>query len=405
MPALGSSVAEGTVVQWLKKPGDAVARDEAVAVITTDKAEAEVPAPSAGTLTEILVPAGKTVEIGTVLGRMTAQPNAPIMGSDPISAPEAPKTTAPPSARSAPKMGSDPISGAFLSPAVRKLARERSLDLEAVRAMAGSGRNGRVTLRDLQRSLEEREASGPAAGDDVEIPLVGMRAKIAEHMLASKRNAPHVHTVAEIDVSGVVAARKRLGPEFEKRHGFGLSYNAFFLKACATALLESPAVNATLAERDGQRVIVQHRAVHLGMAVALEPSGLVVPVIRNAHELSVRGMAVEAQRLAQRARARQLEPDEVQGGTCTVTNPGVFGNSFGMPIIHQPQAAIIDFGAIKKRVVVLEDAQGSDVIAIRPICFVVLGWDHRIMDGANAARFLQRVVKAIEAMGAESAID
>lgn len=396
MPALGSSVAEGTVVQWLKKPGDAVARDEAVAVITTDKAEAEVPAPSAGTLTEILVPAGKTVEIGTVLGRMSSggsQPQAaPAPGHGP-SAPAAPKAAAP-----APRDAGGVRSGAFLSPAVRKLARERSLDLDAVRAMAGSGRNGRVTLRDLQRSLEEREASGPVAGDDTEIPLVGMRAKIAEHMLASKRNAPHVHTVAEVDVSGVVAARKRLGPEFEKRHGFGLSYNAFFLKACATALLESPAVNATLAERDGQRVIVQHRAVHLGMAVALEPSGLVVPVIRNAHELSVRGMAVEAQRLAQRARARQLEPDEMQGGTCTVTNPGVFGNTFGMPIIHQPQAAIVDFGAIKKRVVVVEDAHGNDVIAIRPVCFVVLGWDHRIMDGATAARFLQRVVRAIEAM-------
>ena len=407
MPALGQSVAEGTVVQWLKKPGDAVARDEAVAVISTDKAEAEVPAPVAGILGEILVPAGRTVEVGTVLGRLrgadgatapaTARAAELQANAAPREAPVAPAPTAP---------GARGEGAAFLSPAVRKLARERGMPFDAVRAVPGSGRNGRVTLGDLQRRLET-DASAPIAAraaspDDVEIiPLVGMRARIAEHMLASKRNAPHVDTVAEVDVSGVVAARRALGPDFEKRHGFGLSFNAFFLKAAATALLEFPGVNAILDERG----IVQHRRVHLGMAVALEPSGLVVPVVRDAQELSIRGMAVEAQRLAMRARARQLSPEEMQGGTFTVTNPGVFGNSFGMPIIHQPQAAILDFGAIKKRVVVVQDAGGNDVIAIRPQCFAVLAWDHRVMDGATAARFLQRVVKEIESFSPQRGID
>lgn len=428
MPALGQSVAEGTVVQWLKKPGDAVARDEAVAVISTDKAEAEVPAPAAGVLAEILVPAGKTVEVGTLLGRMragaAAAGSASAAGSPTAPAAPAPKASAP-VAVIAPASGTLPSGRgegtSFLSPAVRSLARARGISFDDVRAIAGSGRNGRVTLGDLAAWIEkrptpasvafpaaspaampDRAASRPETEADIEvIPMVGMRAKIAEHMLASKRNAPHVDTVAEVDVSGVVAARRELGPAFEKQHGFGLSFNAFFLRAAATALLEFPYVNAILDERG----IVQHRRVHLGMAVALEPSGLVVPVIRDAHELSVRGMAIEAQRLAVRARARQLAPEEMHGGTFTVTNPGVFGNSFGMPIIHQPQAAILDFGAIKKRVVVVQDAQGNDVIAIRPQCFAVLAWDHRIMDGATAAKFLQRVVREIEAFSPARGID
>lgn len=405
MPALGQSVAEGTVMQWLKRPGDAVARDEAVAVISTDKAEAEVPAPAAGILTEILVLAGKTVEVGSVLGRMSTDAAATATAPAPAAAPPAaPAAGRPPD----PAARGEREGGSFLSPAVRHLARERGIAFADVRALAGSGRNGRVTLGDLSAWLARGAADGPGVtarpdsdSDISVIPMVGMRAKIAEHMLASKRNAPHVDTVAEVDVSGVVAARRALGAEFEKRHGVGLSFNAFFLKAAATALLEYPSVNAILDERG----IVQHRRVHLGMAVALEPSGLVVPVIRDAQEFSVRGMAVESARLAGRARSRQLTTDEMLGGTFTVTNPGVFGNSFGMPIIHQPQAAILDFGAIKKRVVVVQDATGNDVIAIRPMCFAVLAWDHRIMDGATAAKFLQRVVREIESFSPDRGID
>jgi len=194
-----------------------------------------------------------------------------------------------------------------------------------------------------------------------------------------------------VDCSALLSARAALAPSFEQRHGFKPSINAFLLKACAAALAEWPQVNAILDERG----IVQHRRVHLGMAVALEPAGLVVPVIRDAQALSLEDVALEAHRLTQRARARQLLPDEMSGGTCTMTNPGVFGNLFGTPIIHQPQAAIIDFGAIRKHVVVVEH-EGADVIAIRPTCLVVLAWDHRMLDGATAAKFLQRLVRGIE---------
>jgi 2-oxoglutarate dehydrogenase E2 component (dihydrolipoamide succinyltransferase) len=388
MPALGQSVAEGTVMKWLKKPGEAVARDESLVAISTDKAETEVPAPEAGTLSEILVPEGATVEVGTVLGRIAASAGARPAATRSSAASVlsvAAGVAAPASART-PRLG-----GSFLSPAVRKLARERGVSAAAVQALPGTGRNARVTLADLMRHLAKGGATPETDDAFAIVPMTGMRLRIAEHMLASKRNAPHVNTVAEIDCSAMVAARKALGPDFEKRHGFGLSFNAFLLRACAAALAEWPQVNAILDERG----IVQHRRVHLGMAVALEPAGLVVPVIHDAHALTLDEIAVEAHRLAERARQRQLLPEEMTGGTCTMTNPGVFGNLFGTPIIHQPQAAIIDFGAIKKHAVVIQH-DGADVIAIRPTCLVVLAWDHRILDGATAAKFLQRLVREVE---------
>ena len=416
MPQLGQSVSEGTVVKWLKAPGDAVARDEGVVAISTDKAEAEVPAPAAGVLAEMLVPEGRVVECGTVLGRLRVE-GAAVAGGD-VPRVEGMGSSARDAASPLPLNRSGRVrDGSFLSPAVRQLAREKGLPDATVRGIEGSGRGARVTHADLVAWLAKSAAASSAPGapeaagivpgqSDFDIvPMTGMRAKIAEHMLAAKRNIPHVNTVAEFDVSAISEARRAHGPAFQARHGFSLSYNAFLLKACATALMDFPAVNAVLEEaREGGSRIVQHHRVHLGMAVALEPSGLVVPVVRDAQAMSVRGLALESQRLADRARKRQLLPDEMQGGTCTMTNPGVFGNLFGTPIIHAPQAAIIDFGAIKKRPVVISGPQG-DSIGIRPTCFVVLAWDHRVMDGASAARFLQRLVRTLEALGPESGID
>ncbi len=388
MPALGQSVAEGTVMDWLKQPGDTVRVDESLAAVSTDKAEAEVPSPAAGVLTSIEVAAGETVDVGTVIATLEIEGEI------------APEVIAAASSAPAPDAGTRQASngpdsrgdGGFLSPAVRKLARERGLSREQVLALTGTGRKGRVTFGDLSDWLE---AGTPGGDEGIEIvPMTGLRQKIAQHMVDAKRSAAHVNTVAEADFSAIVAARTAFGAEFEQRHGFKLSYNAFLLKACATALRAFPQVNAVLDERG----IVQYRDVHLGMAVALEPSGLVVPVVRHADRLSVRELGVEAQRLGVKARARQLTVDEMSGGTSTVTNPGVFGNLFGTPIIHVPQAAIIDFGAIKKRVVVTED----DAIAIRPMAYVVVAWDHRIMDGATAARFLQRLVSELEGMPSDS---
>ena len=432
MPQLGQSVFEGTVLAWLKKPGDVVALDESVVVIQTDKAESELPSPLAGTLAEIVVAAGSTVEVGTVLARLDsaaaavsrgAAPSAGAVAATPnpaagAASPASPRGVGSPrvvsvgprearqGATAVDTLAQHAPGAGFLSPAVRKLARERGVSTEQVLSLDGSGRGGRVTHRDLASwasgtpsvaapaptpapTAAPAPTTSPATEDGVEIiPLTGMRLKIAEHMLAATRNIPHVNTVAEADMSAIDAARRAHGPAFQERHGFGLSWNAFLLRACAEALAEFPLVNAVLDERG----IVTHRSVHLGMAVALEPSGLVVPVIRNAHELTVREIALEAKRLSDLARSRKLTADDMSGGTCTMTNPGVFGNTFGTPIIHAPQAAIIDFGAIKKRVVVV----GDDTIAIRPTCHVVLAWDHRVMDGATAARFLQRLVLALE---------
>ena len=375
MPALGQTVAEGSVVKWLKEAGDAVAADESLVVIATDKAETEVPSPLAGVLAEILVAEGKTVAVGSVIARL-----------DTNAAAELPAGPARPEAR--PPATTE--RSAFLSPAVRRLAREHGLTAADVLAVSGTGRGGRVTHEDLRTWLADPdEAGGGDATSDTEvIPLVGIRARVAEHVSDSRREIPEVTTVTEADMSRLAGIRARHAEAFRQRHGFKLSWNAFLLAASARALAEAPMVNARLEGRS----IVTNRRVHLGMAVALEPTGLAVPVLRDAHAKSVRELALEAKRLADLARSGGLGPDDMAGGTCTVTNPGVFGTLFGTPVIHHPQAAIVDFGAIKKRVVVTPD----DAIAVRLMAYVVLAWDHRVLDGAEASRFLQRLVEILE---------
>ena len=431
MPQMGVSVAEGTVAEWRKRPGDWVEADETIVEISTDKVETEVPSPATGRVSEILVEVGRTVDVGTPLARIDtaarpgeahsdeSAPSAeassggePGAGDEPPPAgddrPEAGPTVVEPAAGSAgpvPSAGSAPAgdgrggagrrSGGHappISPVVRRIAAEQGVDLEDV---PGTGRRGRVTKRDVLAFLERRTA--PAASDaplHIESPyreeaeqvadgdaaaaseLSVMRRQIGEHMLRSLRTAAHCTTIVEADMSRVEAARGRL------------SYLPFVARATIAALREHPALNATL---EGDR-LTMHEDVHLGIAVSLGEDGLIVPVVRNAHELSHEGLASRIADLADRARRRRLDPEEVKGGTFTITNPGRFGALLATPIINQPQVAILDLEAVVRRPVVV----GADSIAIRPMTYLCMSWDHRALDGAQAAQFLGSVRRNLE---------
>jgi 2-oxoglutarate dehydrogenase E2 component (dihydrolipoamide succinyltransferase) len=357
MPQMGVSVAEGTIVEWRKRVGDWVERDEPIVDISTDKVETEVPSPESGRVTEILVEAGATVDVATVLARID-------VAARPGVAHEVEQRAEPP-----------------VTPVVRRIAAEHGIDLSKV---AGSGRLGRVTKKDVMAHVVDgkpepvlhsespyREEE-PAAGT----PLSPMRRSIADHMVRSLQTAAHCTTVVEADMSAVEAARGRL------------SYLPFVARAAIAALREHPQLNATL---DGDRMTV-HEEVHLGIAVALGDDGLIVPVVRNAHELSHEGLAARIADLAERARGKRLSPDETRGGTFTITNPGRYGALLATPIINQPQVAILDLEAVVKRPVVV----GGDSIGIRPMTYLCMSWDHRALDGVLAARFLSSVRSHLE---------
>ena len=367
MPQMGVSVAEGTVTAWRKRPGDRVERDEPVAEISTDKVETEVPSPAAGTLVEVLVEEGETVQVGVVLARIE-----PAVGSR----------------QSA---GTAPAPDAPVSPVVRRIAAEHHVDLASV---PGSGRRGRVTKRDIVAFIEGANGNGSSRPLHTESPyreeapapapaggeLSVMRRRIGEHMVRSLHTAAHCTTVVEADMSAVEAARGRL------------SYLPFVARAAIAALREHPQLNATM---DGDRMTV-HQEVHLGIAVSLGGDGLIVPVVRDAHELSHEGLATRIADLAERARAKRLDPEEVQGGTFTITNPGRYGALLATPIINQPQVAILDLEAVTKRPVVVTDGQRRDSIAIRPMTYLCMSWDHRALDGMLAAEFLGAVRRNLE---------
>jgi pyruvate/2-oxoglutarate dehydrogenase complex dihydrolipoamide acyltransferase (E2) component len=380
MPQMGVSVAEGTIVEWRKQPGDEVEADEPILEISTDKVETEVPAPGSGRLKEVLVEAGETVDVGTVLA--TIEP----AGATPMAA--VPEERAPADGDGgAPERGdgrAPPV-----TPVVRRMAEEHNLDLSQIQ---GSGRRGRVTKKDVLAHLRERPEREPALHmespyreEELAPPpgareLSVMRKRIAEHMIRSLRTAAHCTTIVEADMSRIEAARERR------------SYLPFVARATISALREHPGLNATL---DGDMLTV-HEEVHLGIAVSLGEEGLIVPVIRNAHELSHEGLAARIKDLAERARSKRLAPDEVGGGTFTITNPGAFGALLATPIINQPQVAILDLEAVVKRPVVVTDADGNDSIAIRPMTYLCMSWDHRALDGALAAQFLSTLKRRIE---------
>jgi 2-oxoglutarate dehydrogenase E2 component (dihydrolipoamide succinyltransferase) len=365
MPQMGVSVAEGTVVEWRKRPGDTIEADEIVVEISTDKVETEVPSPASGRLAEILVEVGATVDVGTVLATIET------------GAPAATAATATPESNGTSNGHAPPI-----SPVVRRIAEQHHIDLSSV---PGTGRRGRVTKRDVLAFVDGadrplhiespyREEEPPAAPTGQ--PLSVMRRQIADHMLRSLQTAAHCTTIVEADMSRVEEARGRL------------SYLPFVARAAIAALREFPALNATL---EDDRLTV-HDEVHLGIAVSLGDDGLIVPVVRDAHELSHEGLAGRIADLAERARARALSPDEVSGGTFTITNPGRYGALLATPIINQPQVAILDLEAVVRRPVVV----GGDSIAIRPMTYLCMSWDHRALDGALAARFLSSVRRHLE---------
>ncbi len=394
MPQLGESIAEGTIVRWNKAVGDPVDRDEPLFEISTDKVDAEIPSPIAGVLTEIRVPAGETVPIDSVvavIGQSAGESRTPAGSPHDTAAAAAAEPHAqaaaaatagsagasaghPPPAASA-EDGSAPARRG-LSPLVRRLAREHGVDLSAVR---GSGAGGRITKADVLQHVESRQTG---AGTE---PLTTMRRRIAEHMAASRRTAAHAHTVFDVDFTRAARLRERRQADYEQA-GAKLTHLAFIARAVLDALAEVPVVNASL---DGDS-IAYREDVGLGIAVALD-DGLIVPVIKRAQGLSVMELSRAIADLAERARSRRLMPGEVEGGTFTITNHGSFGSLLGMPIINQPQLAILGVGVIEKRPVAVDDA-----IALRLRAYLTLGFDHRIIDGAVADRFMAAVRRNIE---------
>ena len=443
MPQMGESIAEGTVTKWLKNVGDRVGRDEPLFEISTDKVDAEIPSPAAGVLKEIRVTPGTTVPVNTVVGVIAAEGEATMAAAAPPPPPsetrptavpppspppgpptvppapaippvefriegERPTTIAPALPRPRPEMTAEELRQFRSSPVVRRIAAEHNVD---IRAIPGTGIGGRVTKQDILGHIEARiaepapapappAAPRPAAPSPVAapkpapapptigaaarvevVPMSPIRRKTAEHMVLSKRTSAHVSTVFEIDMTRVEQLRQKHREAYEQRTGVRLTYMPFILKAVVDALKAFPVLNASI---EGDNILYR-RDINVGVAVALE-WGLIVPVIHNADEKNVLGLARAVTDLAERARAKKLRVDEVQGGTFTVTNPGVFGSLFGTPIINQPQVAILGVGTVEKRPVVRDDA-----IAIRTMAYLALTFDHRIVDGADADRFMAHI--------------
>jgi pyruvate dehydrogenase E2 component (dihydrolipoamide acetyltransferase) len=449
MPQMGESIFEGTITKWLKKPGDKVERDEPLFEISTDKVDAEIPSPSAGVLKEIKVGEGQTVPIQTIVGVIDAAGSAaaapaPAPAKSAASTPtpaKAPAAAAPapavaprpaPPAPSAPG-GATPASASsgstgeriHSSPLVRRMASEHGIDLSTV---TGTGAGGRISKQDIEAliaaggtpaaappaSAVSAAPSRPSApppppsgtgGSQAHValesavprekmyfgnyevqPLSVMRQRIAEHMVMSKHVSPHVYSVDEVDMTKIASLRAKSKDEFEKRYETKLTFMPFFVKAAVAGLRAFPTLNASL---DGTNVIL-HKEINIGIAVALD-WGLLVPVVKNADEKNILGIQRTMNDLAERARSKKLKPEEVQEGTFSITNPGVFGGLFGLPVISQPNVGILGLGAIEKRPVVINDS-----IAIRSMCYVTLSYDHRVVDGAIAHQFLHKVKETLE---------
>lgn len=409
MPQMGESIAEGTITKWYKKVGDKIGRDETLLEISTDKVDSEIPSPAAGVVAELLYPEQKTVDVHTVIARIQTDANAPIprpqeKSSAPSSTPKAESTTAVTSHHElAAPLSRDVVnSDRFYSPLVLNIARTEGVSLSELERMKGTGANNRVTKNDLLEYVRNKKSGGVSsptitakvAGPPGQVEVVkmdSMRKAIAEHMVRSVHTSAHVGSVTEADVSKLVAFREKNKSGFEKKEGFKLTFTPFFVEVVARALRDFPLVNSSV---DGDSVILR-KDINIGVAVALE-NGLIVPVVKQADTKDLTGLARTVNDLSNRARTKKLSPDDVQGGTFTITNPGIFGNLFGFPIINQPQVAILGVGAIKKRTVVVDDA-----IAIRSMVYISMSYDHRIIDGALGGKFLQRIVEYLETFDTE----
>jgi 2-oxoglutarate dehydrogenase E2 component (dihydrolipoamide succinyltransferase) len=411
MPQMGESIFEGTITKWLKKVGDKVEKDEPLFEISTDKVDAEIPSSVAGVLTEIRAGEGETVQINAVvavIGGIAGQEELPSaelsMKSDKVSS--AITTPGAPQAQVAPPQVVDQDRRIRSSPLVRKIAKEHGIDL---RMVPGSGSDGRINKEDILRYASEArstvkdapspqlavkpkaEAPQPKVLTADVVPLTKMRSIIAQRMVESERTSPHVHSVYKVDMTRIVRLREREKAGFEQRHGVKLTYMPFIAVAAVEALRRFPIVNASLIDN----AIHYHANINLGIAVALE-WGLIVPTVREAEKRDFASIARAIADLAGRARTKKLQPSEVGGSTFTLTNPGIFGDEFGMPIINQPEAAILAIGALKKEPVVLTDAEGNDTIAIRSMQYYCLGFDHRLIDGADAGKFMSEFKRSLE---------
>jgi pyruvate dehydrogenase E2 component (dihydrolipoamide acetyltransferase) len=441
MPQMGESIAEGTIVKWLKKVGEKVERDEPLLEISTDKVDAEIPSPSSGTLTEIVAQEGQTVGVNTVVARIGADGEAagasapPAAAAPPLQpaaeaakptpAPEPPaqidtqrpetRVDAPPAQAAAATEQNEDENIASLderrrtksSPLVRKIAQENNVDITKLQ---GSGVSGRVTKNDILDFLQQPKPAAPqqpaptqsqatprppamtfASGENNRIePLSVMRKKIAQHMVLSKQTSAHVTTVFEVDFTAIDKLRRQYKDAYAER-GAKLTFLPFIIQAVVAGLREFPIINASMDDAS----VIYHRDLNIGIAVALD-WGLIVPIVKNADEKNILGLSKTINDLGERARTKKLAPDDVQGGTFTITNPGVYGGLFGTPIINQPQVAILGVGGVKKRPVVVETKDG-DFIAIRSMCILSLTFDHRLIDGAVADQFMARVKAFIEA--------
>jgi len=430
MPQMGESIFEGTITKWLKKPGDKVQRDEPLFEISTDKVDAEIPAPSTGVLQEIKVAEGTTVQVNTVVASIAADAEgaaapapakaaAPAKQAEPAATPPQPEKKVSEAAPAQPEPARAqqkeviefPQAGeedhVRSSPLVRRIARDNNVNLSQVQ---GTGLGGRITKQDILDYLEKgapapsrattagaaaaampTPAPAPAAIPGELSPLSQMRKIIAQRMLESRRTSAHVHNLFEVDMTRIVNLRNKLKGSFEQRYGTRLTFMPFFVRAAIIALQQFPILNASV-EGDGIRY---HEHVNMGIAVALD-WGLIVPVLKNAEEKNFLGLQRGITDLGERARTKKLMPDEVQGSTFTITNPGSFGAVFGLPIINQPNVAIMGVGGIAKAPVVVTDKEGTDSIAIRSLVHLTLGYDHRVIDGAVADQFMALVKKTLE---------
>ena len=421
MPQLGETVTEGTVTRWMKAVGDTVDRDEPLFEVSTDKVDSEVPSPAAGVLTEILVPEGETVEVGVklaVIGDGAAAPKAAPAADPPVAAappppppaptpepPAPPVTPEPPQAPVAAAASSAPSASEPLiaSPVVRKLLSENGI---AASEVPGTGAGGRITRDDVLQVVDSRRSSAPAtppaaaapsrppasltplrSGGDQIVPFSNMRRRTAEHMVRSKATSPHAFIAYEVDFESIERVRRVWGERFKAEEGFSLTYLPFVARATVEALRDFPLLNASVVDES----LVVHPEVNLGIAVDLHHEGLIVPVIHHAEEVTLRGVARRIRDLADRARNRQLNADDIAGGTFSITNDGPFGTYFTVPIINQPQVAILATDGIARRPVVVTQPDGSESIAIHSTGLLGMSWDHRAVDGAYVSSFLARV--------------
>lgn len=427
MPKMGESITEGRILKWNKMPGDAVDKDETILEIATDKVDTEVPSPASGILVQHLAAEGDTVEVGKPVaiieteasaaivvapGSASSNATVPAEAIEPSPAAPTPVASAPMETSSTPSV-SQSDDKRFYSPVVMRIAADAGIGMEELATIPGTGANGRVTKTDITGYLSHRATTpvsavtmAPSAprqsmaaptvsfqgGETVQvIPMDNMKRLMAEHMVHSVHTSPHVTLVSEVDMTAIARYRAEHAESFKAREGVSLTFMPFIAEAAVRALRDFPFVNASI---DGTNILVK-KNINLGIAVAMEDGGLIVPVVRGADQLNPTGLARSIADLARRARHRRLQPEEIQDGTFTITNFGVFGNLFGTPIINQPQVAILGVGSVTKRPVVIEQKDG-DVIAIRSMMYISLSFDHRLVDGALGGMFLERVVSYLE---------